>query len=135
MESIFPEKNVKISSFDKPYFTEELRQIRRHRQRIYRKFGRCKKYIEIRNKFDLKLKLAAAKYKQKILSEIAEGKRNDAYASLRKLETGVNTGKNSHFTLPEHAEEDLSVFHSATGRLFFHLCPSVRITFPLVYQT
>ena len=113
VENIFPEKTVKFSNFDKPYFTEELRRIRRQRQRIYRKSGRNQEYIEIKKRFDQKLKLEAEKYKQKILAEVKEGKRNNSYSALRKLETGVNVGKNSNFTLPEHVEEDLSAFQSA----------------------
>ena len=113
IENIFPEKTVKISSFDKPYFTEELRQIRRQRQRIYRKCGRSKKYLEMKQKFYQKLKREADKYVKKILSEVADGKRNNAYAALRKLETGESVSKSSNFTLPDHAEENLSDLQSA----------------------
>ena len=104
---------LRVQPFENPFFTEELRQIRRQSQRICRKFGRCKKYIEIKNRFDLKLKLEAQKYTQKILTEVLEGKRKNASAALRRLDTGVNTGQNSHIPLPGQAEEDLSAFQSA----------------------
>ena len=48
VENIFPEKTVTISAYDKPYITEELKKLRRHRQRIYRKEGRSAKYLKIK---------------------------------------------------------------------------------------
>ena len=44
IENIFPEKTVTISEWDKPYMTEELKLLRRKRQRTYRKGGRSAKY-------------------------------------------------------------------------------------------
>ena len=69
--------------------------------------------MDIKQRFDQKLKVEAKKYVQKILSEVAEGKRNSSYAALRKLETGESVSKSSNFTLPEHAEQDLSASQSA----------------------
>ena len=89
IEQTFPEKTIKISEFDQPFITEELKLIRRQRIRAYRKGGRSSKYIEIAEKFDLKIKLEAKKYHQKILNEVSEGKRNNSYSALRKLELGI----------------------------------------------
>ena len=62
VNEIFPQKTVSISEKDLPYMTEELKLLRRQRQRIYRKVGRAPKYIEVKTKFDLKLRQAAQKY-------------------------------------------------------------------------
>ena len=113
IENIFPEKTVTISEWDKPYMTEELKLLRRKRQRTYRKGGRSAKYLDLKHKFDQKLKVEAEKYRQKIISEVQEGKRSNSYAALRKLETGNNVGKKSNFTLPSHAEEELTPAQSA----------------------
>ena len=59
IENNFPEKVVTISDFDKPYITEELKLIRRQRQRTYQKHGKSAKYIELKELFDKKLKLKA----------------------------------------------------------------------------
>ena len=48
----FPEKAVTILDFDKPYITEELKLIRRQRQRTYQKHGKSAKYIELKDLFD-----------------------------------------------------------------------------------
>ena len=113
VRNVFPEKLVTISDYDKPYITEELKSLRRQRQRAYRKGGKNAKYLEIKSKFDNKLKAEAEKYRLKILAEVAEGKRGNAYGALRKLEFGKNNEKSKQFTLPSHAEQNLSTFQSA----------------------
>ena len=93
--------------------TEELRILKRQRQRIYRKKGRCTKYLEIKAKFDEKLKHEAEKYRQKIVAEVQQGKRSNSYSALRKLESGDNIGKTCNFTLPNHSEEELTPVQAA----------------------
>ena len=39
VEQVFPQKEVLVGPDDKPYFTEELRQLKRQRQRAYRLHG------------------------------------------------------------------------------------------------
>ena len=51
----FPFKTVHIGKQDLPYFTEELRRLKRRRQRAYRKGKRSKEYIEAKKVFDDKL--------------------------------------------------------------------------------
>ena len=113
IEKTFPEKSITVSDRDKPYITEELKLLRRQRQRVYRKSGRSAKYLELVQKFDQKIKLEAKKYHQKILAEVTEGKRNNSYSALRRLESGENVGKKSTFTLPSHSEDNLSPAQSA----------------------
>ena len=103
VDRIFPEKIVTVSSRDKPFMTEELRLLRRQRQRVYRKGGRNDKYLGLLKKFEQKMKIEAEKYRQKILSEVAEGSRCNAYSALRKLETGEQVSKKA-LTLPSHAD-------------------------------
>ena len=47
------------------------------------------------------------------MTEVAEGKRNNSYKALRKLESGENLGKSANFILPSHSEENLSPLQSA----------------------
>ena len=107
VKSTFPEKLVTVSHHDKPYFTEKLRLLRRQRQRAYRKGGRSCKYLDLKAKFDQKLKYEAEKYTNKILAEVKDGKRGSSYPALRKLEVGKNTEKSVSFTLPSHIDENL----------------------------
>ena len=113
VNSVFPLKTVTVSDRDKPYMTEELKTLRRQRQRAYTNGGRSQKYLDIKSRFDLKLKDEANKYQEKVKAEVTEGKRSSSYAALRKLGVGGNdVGKNS-FTLPSHADNDLSPQQSA----------------------
>ena len=47
----------------------------------------------------------------KIKQEVTEGKRGSSYSAIRKLDYGQDNKKS--FTLPNHAEEDLSNAQSA----------------------
>ena len=103
VDRIFPEKIVTVSNRDLPFMTEELKLLRRQRQRAYRKGGRNEKYLTLLKKFEQKLKTEAEKYRQKILTEVAEGSRANSYSALRLLETGVQVSK-KELTLPSHAD-------------------------------
>lgn len=48
VSSTFPEREIKVYSEDKPYFTEKLRQLKRVIQREYQKHGRSDKYLKIK---------------------------------------------------------------------------------------
>ena len=109
----FPEKNITISDRDQPFMTEELKLLRRQRIRAYRKESRSAKYLDLVKRFEVKIKLEAKKYHQKISDEVAQGKRNNSYAALRKLESGQNVTKKCNFTLPSHVDENLSPSQSA----------------------
>ena len=113
IEETFPEKTVTISDWDKPFMTQELKQLRRQRQRTYRKGGRTPKYLELKSKFDQKIKAEAEKFRQKILLEVTNGKRSNSYSALRKLDMGHSDKKVKGFTLPSHAEENYSPLQSA----------------------
>ena len=78
VESTFPLKKITVSPDDKPWFTEDLRQLKRQRQRIYSKQGRSPAYLKVKQKFDDKMNLEEHKYKDKILAEVKEGKRGSS---------------------------------------------------------
>ena len=60
------------------------------------------KYINLKNKFDIKFRQEFFKYKAKIELEVTEGKRGSSYFAIKKL--GLRPGEISHpeFQLPEH---------------------------------
>ena len=66
VENTFPEKQITINSDDKPYFTENLRLLKRQRQREYYKHGRSEKYKKMKIDFDEKLCNEKMKYIQKM---------------------------------------------------------------------
>ena len=92
VDKTFPQKDVQVGNDDKPYFTEELRQIKRRRQRAYSLHGRRSKlYIKLKQLFDSKLLNEARKYTLKIQNEVKEGKLGSGYKAIRKL--GIGQGE------------------------------------------
>ena len=62
--------------------------------------------------FNEAIKNEALKYKDKVISEVLEGKRGSAYKAIRKLGTG-NNNDNDHFEIPSHTDRNLSNKQSA----------------------
>ena len=59
----FPLKEIQVGQMDLPYFTEELRQLKRQRLRAYTAHGgKSVQYERLRNAFDTKLENEALKY-------------------------------------------------------------------------
>ena len=86
VDRVFPENEIQVGPEEKPYFTEELRQLKRRRQRAYAHYGRrSQQYITLKQSFDFKLQHEAQKYVQKIRQEVSEGKRGSGYKAIRKL--------------------------------------------------
>ena len=109
----FPEKRIVIYHEDKPWFTEELRVLKRQRLREYTKHGKSKKYLELEKKFSLKVKEAVNKYMNKIKLEVTEGKRGSAYPIIKNLAKHPEDNTQSQFALPSHIERNLTPIQSA----------------------
>ena len=76
VDKVFPMKQIQVGPADKPYFMEELRQLKRKRQRAYQLHGRRNsKYKSLKQSFDLKLLNEAKKYQTRIENEVVNGKR------------------------------------------------------------
>ena len=113
VENSFSEKQITIKSDDKPYFKENLRRLKRQRQREYYKHGRSMKYLELKEKFEEKLKIEKLKYIQKVCSEVVEGSRGSKYPALQRLGFRPGQESESRFVLPEHADHNLSPSQSS----------------------
>ena len=113
LSETFPEKRIQISPYDEPWFTEELRTLRRARQWRYQRHGKDDKYLEIKDKFDQAMKIAILKYKDKVENEVREGKRGSSYPFLKRLGARPFSESNHSFHLPNHIEQELSPSQSA----------------------
>ena len=109
----FPEKQIVISPYDDPWFNEELRKLKRQKQRQYECHGKNAKYDKLQAKFDEKLKNEKLKYIQKIENEVREGRKGSTYPALKRLGARHFETTKSGFQLPEHAELNLSSAQSA----------------------
>ena len=110
-----PVNVVQSGPTDKPFFTEELRHMKRRRQRAYNSHGRrSEEYRYLVNFFDSKLRIERQKYIEKVQKEVSLGKRGSAYQAIRKL--GNWPGESwarPDIMLPSHCEENLSPTQSA----------------------
>ena len=127
----FPLKKVTVTQGDLPYFTEELKSIRRQRNRVYTKEGKGKKYEELQSSFQEKLKIEAQKYRNKIIQEVADGKRGSSYSAIRKLGDGPGgVDKRKEFTIPRYVEEALTP-DEAANRLANHFAAISQTVAPI----
>ena len=98
VEKVFPTKQVTIIEGDQPFFTEELRILRRQRDRAYQRDGKSLAYHAKQKKFQDMLRSEALKYKHKIMEEVRDGKRGSGYAAIRKLgETATDREQRKEF--------------------------------------
>ena len=95
----FPEIIIIISPEDKPWFNEQLRNLKRSRLREYNRHGRSEKYLKIVALCDEKAKLELSKYKDKIMSEVTDGKRGSSYPALKRLGMRLGESNQSVFYL------------------------------------
>ena len=111
----FPSKEIQVGPGDLPYFTEELRQLKRQKLRAYTLHGgKSPQFTRLKIHFQEKLEKEAIKYRKKIENEVKEGKRGSGYKSIRKL--GKRPGESwlqPEFSLPAYIEEGLSPQQSA----------------------
>ena len=121
LSDIFPEKKICISPYDVPWFTEELRHLKRQRQRQYIRHGKNEKYEELKSIFDEKLKCEKLKYRAKIELEVKEGRRGSSYPALKRMGARDFDMNQPSFQLPEHAQLNLTPDQSAE-RIAAHFC-------------
>ena len=113
LSETFPIKKITISPDDRPWFNENLRKLKRLRQREYSKHGRSEKYLKIMSSFTEKSKAEISKYMNKIKSEVTEGKRGSTYPAIKRMGVGPAEPTQAGFQLPAHAELNLSSAQSA----------------------
>ena len=92
IKETFPEKKITLYQTDKPWFTEELRLLKRRRLREYSKNGKSNKYYELVEKFESKSREAIHKYKEKIKEQVVTGDRGSTYLALKVICTILTLG-------------------------------------------
>ena len=114
LDAQFPTKTVLVGSNDQPYFTEELRLMKRQRKRAYKRHGaKSIQYKTSKQKFEDNLEHACVKYRQKIEDEVRQGVRGSGYSAIRKLGQRPGEEANQEFTVHTHAEAGLTAEQSA----------------------
>ena len=106
IDAFFPTKNVKVSKCDKAWMNQQLKNLRRQKQREYRKKGISPKYEELERKFEEIKRKEIGKQRERILKSIKEGSTNKAYKALRKL--GTEMEENEDFLIPVIDDENVA---------------------------
>ena len=108
-----PEKQVLSRPGQIPYITEDLKVLKRKIMRQYEKHGKSQKYFELKTIFKQKVENEAQKYKERIIDDVKNGDRSSTYSALRRLGVRPGESESDQFTLPAHAEANLSASQSA----------------------
>ena len=131
VDSFFPNKTIYVGPADLPYFTEELRKLKRIILRAYDQHGRRSLvYLKAKEAFDEKLQREAVKYREKISQEVRKGKRGSAYSAIRKLGNRPGDCGKPEFWLPEYVEQQLTS-RQGTERLADHFSQISQTVDPL----
>ena len=115
VDKSFPTKEIQVGPSDLPYFTEELRKLKRQRLRAYTLHGgKSVQYQQLKIQFDEQLKKEAIKYRQKIETEVKDGKRGSGYKNIRKLgNLPGESWQKQELILPTYVQEELTPQQSA----------------------
>ena len=120
-----PEKEMKLSSQDKPFITGELKRIDRLKNREYSKKGKSEKYKSLQKKFQLLYKSEAEKYLNKNLDALKSTKPGQAYSILKKMGAQPGDCNDSNtFSLPNHETDNLTEEQSALPHILLRLVSS-----------
>ena len=103
IDEIFPKISVRMSPYDKPWITAELKKLARFRKREYKKKGKSVKYEKLKTEFDKKFKKAMKEFIQKNISDIKSSNPSKACSLLKRL--GARTSdcdETNDFLIPSH---------------------------------
>ena len=85
LEEFCPEKDIKISSDDQPWFTDELKRLDRRIRRQYRKNRRSKRYIKMKKIYLKKLLKAKRNFKTKMIDDVMTARNSQWYSKLKRI--------------------------------------------------
>ena len=80
-----PEKSSSFTSDDQPWFTHDLKQLLRSKQREYSKNRKSIKYLKLEKIFQTKCKEAKASYYKNIVSDLKESDPKKWYSKLKRM--------------------------------------------------
>merc|ERR1712208_140673 len=80
-----PEKMRKLASDDKPWFTEELKVLKRKKSRLFRKNRSSKKCYHLVEIYKQKLSKAKRDFKTKTIDEVMTARSGQWYSKLKQI--------------------------------------------------
>ena len=111
LDEFCPEKNIKISSDDQPWFTEQLKRLNRRIRREYGKRRRSKRYKKLKKIYLKKMSEAKLNFKTKMIDDVMTAKTSQWYSKLKRISNYDQTKSDilqvdeiSHMSDQEQAE-------------------------------
>ena len=89
---IFPQKSIRVSEDDEPWFTEKLKVLDRSRKREYFRHQKSPKWHILNKQFLTSLKLAKESYRKKILDDLKTSKPGQWYSKIKRMTGQFNEG-------------------------------------------
>ena len=93
---------TKIGVGEKPFFTADLKALKRRRVREYRKNGKSMKYLRLLEEFQTKFQKAAGEYIRKNVDNLKETEPGKAFNILKRMgaQPGEETEEMNSFSIP-----------------------------------
>ena len=85
LDEFCPEKNRKISSDDMPWFTEQLKRLKRKKQRCFKKNRSSKKYNRMKQNYEKKVEIAKRQFKTKMIDDVMTARDSQWYSKLKRI--------------------------------------------------
>ena len=122
LDECCPEKNRRISSDDRPWYTEQLKRLSRKKSREFNKNRTSKKYQAMQLLYEDKVKEAKKHFKTKTIDDVMSARDGQWYSKLKRI-TNFDQGKSdlvqvdeiSHLHDQEQAEAIADSFSSISN--------------------
>ena len=100
LNKCLPEKVLKVSSDDEPWYTPALKKLDRKRRREYSKNRKSPKYLRLSRLYQEKLFKEKKKYKKDMLDDIKSSQPGEWYSKLKRI-TKLDQGKLEVYNVEE----------------------------------
>ena len=117
-----PEKLRKISSDDKPWFTQQLKKLDRRRRRCYRSKRCSQKYRDLQKQYEEKVATAKVHFKRNMIDDVMNARDGQWYSKLKRISNydqakteQVQVEEISHINDQEQAEAIADSFSSISN--------------------
>ena len=112
VESVFPQKVIKIHRNDKPWVDTELQNLDRQRKREYNLRKKSKKWISLNEKFKKRAQELKKAYNENVVKDLKESNIWQWYSKLKRMSATENV-KDDHVHVEElsgvHAKDQVEI--------------------------
>ena len=122
LDEFCPEKKIRISSDDTPWFNEQLKRLNRKKQREYNKNRNSPRYKKLQKLFERREKEAKRSFKAKMIDDVMMARDGQWYSKLKRISNYdqsktemVQVDEISHLSDQEQAEAIADSFSAVSN--------------------